>query len=149
MLLSRLALLALLVALTGSALGCAEPAVDDVFAETGQEGPFDSVPEEGKADGVEALGPTILPGATTEVWAVRNQWTDTTTTEARLAETIVHLASGRTTVVIAHRLTTAARADRVVVMRDGAIVEDGSPHELLRRDDGEYARLWSAWRAAH
>ena len=85
MLLSRLALLALLVALTGSALGCAEPAVDDVFAETGQEGPFDSVPEEGKADGVEALGPTILPGATTEVWAVRNQWTDTTTTEARLA----------------------------------------------------------------
>lgn len=71
------------------------------------------------------------------------------TTEARLAETIVHLASGRTTVVIAHRLTTAARADRVVVMRDGAIVEDGPPHELLRRDDGEYARLWSAWRAAH
>ncbi len=71
------------------------------------------------------------------------------TTEARLAETIVHLASGRTTVVIAHRLTTAARADRVIVMRDGAIVEDGPPHELLRRDAGEYARLWSAWRAAH
>lgn len=71
------------------------------------------------------------------------------TTEARLAETIVHLASGRTTVVIAHRLTTAARADRVVVMRDGTIVEDGPPHELLRRDNGEYARLWSAWRAAH
>ncbi len=71
------------------------------------------------------------------------------TTEARLAETIVHLASGRTTVVIAHRLTTAARADRVIVMRDGAIVEDGPPHELLRLADGEYARLWSAWRAAH
>ncbi len=71
------------------------------------------------------------------------------TTEARLAETIVHLASGRTTVVIAHRLTTAARADRVIVMRDGVIVEDGPPHELLRRNDGEYARLWSAWRAAH
>ena len=71
------------------------------------------------------------------------------TTEARLAETIVHLASGRTTVVIAHRLTTAARADRVIVMRDGVIVEDGPPHELLRRDAGEYARLWSAWRAAH
>lgn len=70
------------------------------------------------------------------------------TTEARLAETIVHLASGRTTVVIAHRLTTAARADRVIVMRDGAIVEDGSPQELIRHD-GEYARLWAAWRAAH
>ena len=71
------------------------------------------------------------------------------TTEARLAETIVHLASGRTTVVIAHRLTTAARADRVIVMCDGAIVEDGPPHELLRRSDGAYSRLWSAWRAAH
>lgn len=71
------------------------------------------------------------------------------TTEARLAETIVHLASGRTTVVIAHRLTTAARADRVIVMRDGVIVEDGPPHELLRREQGDYARLWSAWRAAH
>ena len=71
------------------------------------------------------------------------------TTEARLAETIVHLASGRTTVVIAHRLTTAARADRVIVMSDGAIVEDGAPNELLRRNDGEYARLWSAWRSAH
>ena len=71
------------------------------------------------------------------------------TTEARLAETIVHLASGRTTVVIAHRLTTAARADRVIVMRDGVIVEDGPPHELLRRQEGDYARLWSAWRAAH
>ncbi len=71
------------------------------------------------------------------------------TTEARLAETIVHLATGRTTVVIAHRLTTAARADRVLVMRDGAIVEDGAPGELLRREGGEYARLWAAWQKAH
>ena len=71
------------------------------------------------------------------------------TTEARLAETIVHLASGRTTVVIAHRLTTAARADRVIVMRDGTIVEDGPPHELLRHEESDYARLWAAWRAAH
>ena len=77
---SRVALIALLLAL----VGCA-PAADDVFAETGQEGPFEPVPEEGKADGVEALGPTIAAGAATEVWAVRNQWADTTSTEARLA----------------------------------------------------------------
>jgi ATP-binding cassette, subfamily B, bacterial len=70
-------------------------------------------------------------------------------TEARLAETIVHLASGRTTVVIAHRLTTAARADRVIVMRDGAVVEDGVPGELARKADGEYARLWTAWQRAN
>ncbi len=71
------------------------------------------------------------------------------TTEARLAETIVHLASGRTTVVIAHRLTTAARADRVIVMRDGDIVEDGPPADLAGREGGEYARLWTAWQKAH
>lgn len=70
------------------------------------------------------------------------------TTEARLAETIMHLASGRTTVVIAHRLTTAARADRVVVMEAGAIVEDGAPDELANRPHGHYARLWSAWQTA-
>ena len=70
------------------------------------------------------------------------------TTEARLAETIMHLASGRTTVVIAHRLTTAARADRVVVMEAGAIVEDGPPEVLAQTSGGHYARLWSAWQAA-
>lgn len=71
------------------------------------------------------------------------------TTEARLAETIMHLASGRTTVVIAHRLTTAARADRVIVMSDGQVVEDGPPSELLGHPDGEYAQLWAAWQRAH
>lgn len=70
------------------------------------------------------------------------------TTEARLAETIMHLASGRTTIVIAHRLTTAARADRVVVMEDGAIVEDGTPDDLAQHSNGHYARLWTAWQTA-
>lgn len=70
------------------------------------------------------------------------------TTEARLAETILQLASGRTTLVIAHRLTTAARADRVIVMENGAVVEDGSPDELANRPDGHYARLWQAWLSA-
>jgi hypothetical protein len=78
-------LLPLLLALLVPA--CAEPptAAEEAYAETGFEGPFDAVPEEGKADGVEELGPTIAAGAATEVWAVRNQWTDTNTTEARLA----------------------------------------------------------------
>ena len=70
------------------------------------------------------------------------------TTEARLAETIMHLATGRTTVVIAHRLTTAARADRIIVMENGAVVEDGTPNELESRSDGHYARLWTAWQSA-
>ncbi|QMU75443.1 ABC transporter ATP-binding protein [Streptacidiphilus sp. PB12-B1b] len=50
----------------------------------------------------------------------------------------------RTTVVIAHRLSTAARADRVVVLDHGRIVEDGSHADLLEAD-GAYARLWRAF----
>ena len=50
----------------------------------------------------------------------------------------------RTTEVIAHRLTTAARADRVVVLDHGRIVEDGSHTDLLEAD-GTYARLWRAF----
>jgi subfamily B ATP-binding cassette protein MsbA len=48
---------------------------------------------------------------------------------------------GRTTLVIAHRLSTVERADRIVVMRDGNIVETGTHAELLARG-GYYASLY-------
>ncbi|MBM7369062.1 ABC transporter ATP-binding protein [Gordonia hydrophobica] len=51
---------------------------------------------------------------------------------------------GRTALVIAHRLTQAARADRILVMEGGRIVENGT-HDALRRAGGRYAELWSAW----
>lgn len=54
-----------------------------------------------------------------------------------------HRAGPRTTVLIAHRLGTAARADRIVVMAGGRVVEDGSHRDLLAAD-GPYAALWSA-----
>ncbi|MBX7194425.1 MAG: PPC domain-containing protein [Sandaracinaceae bacterium] len=78
-------LLALSSTLVAACAGEAPSAFDEAAAETGLDQPAEAVPEEGKADGVEALGPTIGNGAATEVWAVRNQWTDTTTAEARLA----------------------------------------------------------------
>ncbi|WP_305788799.1 ABC transporter ATP-binding protein [Symbioplanes lichenis] len=53
---------------------------------------------------------------------------------------------GRTALVVAHRLTQAASADRVVVMEHGAIVEDG-PHAALIAAGGRYAELWAAWSA--
>ena len=52
--------------------------------------------------------------------------------------------AGRTTLVVAHRLTQAVAADRVVVVDDGHIVEDG-PHAKLAASTGPYAALWAAW----
>ncbi|OLT21734.1 multidrug ABC transporter permease [Pseudonocardia sp. CNS-139] len=54
--------------------------------------------------------------------------------------------AGRTSVVIAHRLTQAAAADRVVVLEKGRIVESG-PHAQLAAAGGRYAALWAAWAA--
>ena len=48
---------------------------------------------------------------------------------------------GRTTIVIAHRLSTVRSVDRILVFRDGAIVEQGSQAELLARQDGHFKKL--------
>ena len=55
--------------------------------------------------------------------------------------------AGRTAVIIAHRLSTVAIADRVLVLRAGQIIEDGSPADLMR-GDGEYADLHARWAAS-
>ncbi|MFD4747482.1 ABC transporter ATP-binding protein [Streptomyces rubiginosohelvolus] len=66
-------------------------------------------------------------------------------TERRVAAATDALCRRRTTVVVAHRLTTAARADRVVVLDAGTVVESGTHTELLAAR-GPYHRLWEAFR---
>jgi ABC-type multidrug transport system fused ATPase/permease subunit len=51
----------------------------------------------------------------------------------------------RTALVIAHRLSTVQIADRVLVVEQGRIVEDGPPDELIARSEGHYAALHRAW----
>jgi ATP-binding cassette subfamily B protein len=64
--------------------------------------------------------------------------------EAAVNEATERLTARRTTLVVAHRLTTASRADRIVVMESGKIAEIGTHAELLDRG-GSYAALWSAF----
>ena len=69
-------------------------------------------------------------------------------TEVRITHALERLAAGRTTISIAHRLSTAARADRVIVLDHGRVVQDGSHAELLRDPDGAYRGLYDSWVAS-
>jgi putative ABC transport system ATP-binding protein len=77
----------------------------------------------------------ILDEATSSVDAV---------TEVRISRALSILAQGRTTISIAHRLSTAARADRIVVLERGRIAEDGSHAELLNTPS-RYRDLHAVW----
>ncbi len=68
-------------------------------------------------------------------------------TELTVEHALERLMEGRTVVVIAHRLSTAARADRIAVVDDGRLAELGTHEELLGRE-GRYASLYAAWMAA-
>ena len=61
--------------------------------------------------------------------------------EEKVVQAITNAVQGRTAIIIAHRLATAARADRVLVMDGGQIVESGTHAELLALR-GHYAQLW-------
>ena len=61
-------------------------------------------------------------------------------TEADVQKTLDSLAANRTVILIAHKISTAKRADHILVFRAGKLVEQGT-HETLIAKDGEYARL--------
>ena len=59
-----------------------------------------------------------------------------------MTRSLKRLAAGRTTITIAHRLTTVKDADRIVVLGKEGIVEEGT-HETLLAKEGTYYRLWN------
>ncbi|KAK9998982.1 hypothetical protein SO802_018585 [Lithocarpus litseifolius] len=63
------------------------------------------------------------------------------TTEAEILSALKSLANDRTSIFIAHRLTTAMQCDEIVVLENGKVVENG-PHEILLSKAGRYAQLW-------
>jgi ABC-type transport system involved in Fe-S cluster assembly fused permease/ATPase subunit len=63
-------------------------------------------------------------------------------TEHQIQSAIADLLEGRTCIVIAHRLSTILHADRIIVMENGYIVEEGSHQDLLDLE-GVYADLWN------
>jgi ATP-binding cassette subfamily B protein len=67
-------------------------------------------------------------------------------TEAAILDTLERIERGRTTIVIAHRLSTVVHADEIVVLDAGRVAERGTHAELLRRG-GLYADMWTRQQA--
>jgi ATP-binding cassette subfamily B protein len=65
-----------------------------------------------------------------------------TETEHEIQESLIQMGQGRTVMIIAHRLSTVVHADRIVVLEQGQIVEEGSHDELMLKA-GRYAHLWN------
>lgn len=63
--------------------------------------------------------------------------------EVLIQQALWKLMEGRTAIVIAHRLSTVQKMDRIVVMDDGKVVEEGTHRELLTKQNGVYAKLWA------
>jgi ATP-binding cassette, subfamily B, bacterial len=69
-----------------------------------------------------------------------------TGTELLIQQALEHLMQGRTTIIIAHRLSTVRNADQIVVLEDKSIREMGTHEQLIQMEDGLYRKLYSVQR---
>lgn len=70
-----------------------------------------------------------------------------TKTEEIIQESIEKISKEKTSIFIAHRLSTIVNVDKIIVLSNGEIVEEGSHNELMKKQDGYYNRLYSAYYA--
>ncbi|MBO6550879.1 MAG: ABC transporter ATP-binding protein [Rhizobiales bacterium] len=63
--------------------------------------------------------------------------------EAMIQRQLTNMMEEKTVIAIAHRLSTIAEMDRLIIMDQGKIIEDGSHDELIKKDNGVYAKLWA------
>jgi ATP-binding cassette, subfamily B, bacterial len=67
-------------------------------------------------------------------------------TERSVQRALYTVLAERTALIIAHRLSTVEIADRVLVLADGRVIEDGTPENLIASGRGEFAALHESWR---
>ena len=70
-----------------------------------------------------------------------------TMTEAKIQSAMESVTNGRTSLMIAHRLSTVVNADRIIVLNDGRVAEQGTHADLVGRN-GLYARMWKDYNQA-
>ena len=63
--------------------------------------------------------------------------------EMLIQDALHNLIKNKTTIVIAHRLSTVREMDRIIVIEDGKIIEDDTHDELIKKDEGVYKKLWN------
>ena len=138
--------------------GASDPAVRHALEQIGARERFESLPDGIHTD-VQTRGVRLSAGERQLVGIARVALADPAVivldeatssldpaTEAAVERALAAVVEGRTVIIIAHRLSTAERADRVVVMDGGHVVEVASHDELVAQGE-RYARLWASWQA--